>query len=289
MNRALRSWRSRCYTAFPLTATARVMLNPVFAFLDGISFGNPSIKFCERFDTSSKIWNRARHSHPYFELIFFVEGRARVDVGDETIDVSLFDVVIYPPGMEHQDRLHPTTRLEIICLWADFGPCPAYGRAIRVKDARGDLRQLFELLYSEYTSRRPLARMVVAKYLETIFLLVRQELEQPAESHSQVERCLSYIHEHYAGAFDVEALARSIHVSPSYLFRIFKKKLGVSPMHYRNVVRIEKAKLLLLDRALTLAVVAEKIGFEDPKYFTRVFKALTGTSPSSFRRANLAA
>jgi len=60
-------------------------------------------------------------------------------------------------------------------------------------------------------------------------------------------------------------------------------------MHYRNVVRIEKAKLLLLDRALTLEVVAEKIGFEDPKYFTRVFKALTGASPSAFRRANLAA
>ena len=260
------------------------------AFLERVSFRHASIKFCERFDTSSSTWNLTRHSHPYFELIFFVEGRARIDAGDEAVDVSLFDTLIYPPGVEHHEHLDPAVRQEIICLWADLGPCPVHDHAIKVKDARGDLRQLFELLYAEYTSKRPLAQLVVATYLEAIFLLVREDLEQPpAESHSQVERCLSYIHEHYAGAFDVESLARAIHVSPSYLFRIFKKKLGVSPMHYRNQVRIQKAKLLLLDPAMKLEVIAEQIGFEDAKYFTRVFKALTGGSPSAFRRANLAA
>lgn len=266
------------------------MLHAAATFLEGIACRDASIKFCERFDTTSTTWNLTRHSHPYFELIFFVEGRARIDAGDETLDVSLFDVVMYPPGVEHHEHLDPATRQEIICLWADLGPCPAYAHAIKVKDIRGDLRQLFELLYAEYTAQRPLVREVIARYLETIFLLVRQDLEQPpAESHSQVERCLSYIHENYAGAFDVEALARSIHVSPSYLFRIFRKKLGVSPMHYRNQVRIEKSKLLLLDASLKLEVIAEQIGFEDAKYFTRVFKAVTGMSPSAFRRSNVAA
>lgn len=266
------------------------MRQPATTFLERIAFRDPSIKFCERFDTSSSTWNLTRHSHPYFELIFFVEGRARIDAGDETVEVSLFDALIYPPGVEHHEHLDPGTRQEIICLWADLGPCPAYDRAIRVKDSRGDLRQLFELLYAEYTSQRPLAEQVIARYLEAIFLLVRQGLEQPpAEAHSQVERCLSFIHEHYAEGFDVEALARSIHVSPSYLFRIFRKKLGVSPMHHRNVVRVEKAKLLLLDPGLKLEVIAEQVGFEDAKYFTRVFKTLSGVSPSAFRKANLAA
>ncbi len=266
------------------------MSHSAAAFLEQVDFQDASVKFCERFDTSSSTWNLTRHAHPYFELIFFVEGRARIDAGGETLDVSLFDVLIYPPGVMHHEHLDAATRQEIICLWADLGPCQAYGQAIKVKDVRGDLRQLFELLYAEYTAQRPLAREIVARYLETILLLVRQDLEQPpAESHSQVERCLSYIHEHYAGAFDVEALARSIHVSPSYLFRIFRRRLGVSPMHYRNQVRIEKAKLLLMNPATKLEAVAEQVGFEDAKYFTRVFRAVTGASPSAFRKSNLAA
>ncbi len=77
-----------------------------------------------------------------------------------------------------------------------------------------------------------------------------------------------------------------VFVSPSYLFRLFKKKMGVTPMRYRNLVRIDKAKLLLLDRTLTIEEVAERVGFEDAKYFARVFKKETGASPSAFRTRN---
>ena len=59
-------------------------------------------------------------------------------------------------------------------------------------------------------------------------------------------------------------------------------------MRYRNVVRIDKAKLLLADRSLTIDAVAERVGFEDAKYFARVFKDLAGISPSAYRRANVA-
>ena len=66
------------------------------------------------------------------------------------------------------------------------------------------------------------------------------------------------------------------------------KKMHLTPMHYRNVVRIDKAKLLLADRSLTVDAVAERLGFGDPKYFARVFKDLAGMSPSAYRRTNVA-
>ena len=103
-----------------------------------------------------------------------------------------------------------------------------------------------------------------------------------------VERCLNYIHEHYARDFDIDELAGQVAVSPSYLFRLFKKKMNVTPMHYRNVVRIDKAKLLLADQRLTVDDVAERVGFEDPKYFARVFREMAGTTPSAYRKARLA-
>jgi two-component system, response regulator YesN len=51
---------------------------------------------------------------------------------------------------------------------------------------------------------------------------------------------------------------------------------------------VDKAKLLLLDRALTMEEIASRIGFEDAKYFARVFKKEVGASPSEFRRRNSA-
>ncbi len=261
----------------------------ILAFLESISFERASVRFCERFDEQSRIWNLQKHSHPYFELIFFIEGKANIEAGPDSLDISLFDVLIYPPGLFHLEHLDLERRQEIICLWADLGSCAPFDHAIKLLDVRGAFRQLFELIYLEYTGKRPFAQEVIASHLKSLMLLVRQHFAEPIrESSSQVERCLGFIHEHYAREYSVEALAKSAAVSPSYLFRAFRKKTGVTPMHYRNIVRVDKAKLLLLDRALKVDAVAERVGFGDVKYFARVFKKETGTSPSEFRRKNLA-
>jgi AraC-like DNA-binding protein/mannose-6-phosphate isomerase-like protein (cupin superfamily) len=261
----------------------------VCRFLAATNTEHATLQFCERFDGKSRIWNFSKHSHPFFELIFFLEGKANIDAGAESVDVLGFDVVVYPPGLEHAEHLDLRHRQEIICLWADTGPTPTFEHAIKLMDERGTLRSLFEMVYAEFTANRPWSAELISCYLKTIFLQVRQSFsELPRETTSLVERTLGYIHEHYARDFDIDELAGQVAVSPSYLFRLFKKKMQVTPMHYRNMVRIDKAKLLLADQQLTVDDVAERVGFDDPKYFTRVFRDLTGTTPSAYRRSRLA-
>ena len=261
----------------------------VCRFLEQVPIEHATLQFCERFDEKSRIWNFDTHSHPYFELIFFIEGKANIDAGAETVNVLGFDVIVYPPGLLHAEHLELGRRQEIICFWVDTGPTPAFDHAIKIMDEKGTLRELFEMTYAEFTTNRPYAADLISVYLQAIFLQARQHFTEPSrEASSLVERCLGYIHENYAENFDIEALAATVSVSPSYLFRLFKKKMRLTPMHYRNVVRIDKAKLLLADRSLTVDAVAERVGFEDPKYFARVFKDLAGTSPSAYRRANVA-
>jgi AraC-like DNA-binding protein/mannose-6-phosphate isomerase-like protein (cupin superfamily) len=260
----------------------------VCRYLAATNIEHATLQFCERFDEKSRTWNFSKHSHPFFELIFFLEGKANIEAGSESVDVLGFDVVIYPPGLEHAEHLDLRHRQEIICLWADTGPTPTFDHAITLMDERGTLRSLFELVYEEFTANRPCADELISCYLQTIFLQVRQSFSEPArEATSLVERSLGYIHEHYARDFDIDELAGQVAVSPSYLFRLFKKKMQVTPMHYRNMVRIDKAKLLLADQQLTVDAVAERVGFEDPKYFARVFRDMTGTTPSGYRRARV--
>lgn len=258
-------------------------------YLSAINSEHATLQFCERFDDTSRIWNFTKHSHPFFELIFFLEGKAKVDAGSESVDVLGFDVVIYPPGLEHAEHLDLRHRQEIICLWADTGPTPSFGHAITLMDERGTLRSMFEMVYDAFTANRPRSGELISAYLRTIFLLVQQHfLEPPREVGSPVERSLGFIHEHYSRDFHIDELASQLAVSPSYLFRLFKRKMQVTPMRYRNMVRIDKAKLLLADQRLTVDDVADRVGFGDPKYFARVFRELTGTTPSGYRRSRVA-
>jgi AraC-like DNA-binding protein/mannose-6-phosphate isomerase-like protein (cupin superfamily) len=270
-------------------AGSSVDRDAICRFLAQIPIDQATLQFCERFDEQSRIWNFDAHAHPYFELIFFIEGKANIDAGAETVNVLGFDVIVYPPGLRHAEHLELGRRQEIICFWVDTGPTPRFDHAIKLMDERGTLRELFEMTYAEFTTNRPYAADLISVYLQAIFLQARQHFTEPSrEASSLVERCLGYIHENYAQSFDIEALAATVSVSPSYLFRLFKKKMRLTPMRYRNVVRIDKAKLLLADRSLTVDAVAERVGFDDPKYFARVFKDLAGMSPSAYRRANLA-
>ena len=260
----------------------------VCRYLSETNLEHATLQFCERFDEKSRTWNFSKHSHPFFELIFFLEGKANIEAGSESVDVLGFDVVIYPPGLEHAEHLDLRHRQEIICLWADTGPTPTFNHAITLMDERGTLRTLFEMVYAEFTANRPRSTELISCYLQTIFLQVLQHFSQPPrEVTSLVERSLGYIHEHYSRDFDIDELASQVAVSPSYLFRLFKKKMQVTPMHYRNTVRIDKAKLLLADLHLTVDDVAERVGFEDPKYFARVFREMTGMTPSGYRRSRL--
>jgi len=268
---------------------ASVNREAICGFLERVPIDHATLQFCERFDEQSRIWNFKTHSHPYFELIFFIEGKANIDAGAETVNVLGFDLVVYPPDLLHAEHLELGRRQEIICFWVDTGPTPPFDHAIKLMDERGTLRELFEMIYAEFTANRPFSTELISSYLQAIFLQIRQHFSEPSrEANSLVERCLGYIHENYAQEFGIEALAATVSVSPSYLYRLFKKKMRLTPMHYRNVVRIDKAKLLLADRALTVDAVAERVGFDDSKYFARVFKDLAGMTPSAYRRANVA-
>jgi AraC-like DNA-binding protein len=256
-------------------------------FLEAISLEPAELKFCERLGDRSRIGDFRKHSHPFFEIILFSQGKTGGDAGVDALDVSPLDVVIYPPDLPRAQRRDAGRSQQITCLWADLGPCPRFDHAIELPDTRGAFRQLFDDICDEFAGHRRFWREIIACHLRTLVWLVRQHFAEPAtERHLQVEQCLCYIHENYVRDFPVAALANAVLVSPSYLFRIFRKRLGVTPMHYRNLVRVEKAKLLLLDRTLRMGEVAEQVGFEDVKYFARVFRKETGASPSEFRARN---
>ncbi len=91
------------------------------------------------------------------------------------------------------------------------------------------------------------------------------------------------INENAEDDIKVDELAKTCGISTSHLYSEFKKKYGCSPIQYKQKALVSKANDYLNDTDLSIEEISEKLGFSNSNYFRRVFKNLTGKSPSQMR------
>jgi len=100
---------------------------------------------------------------------------------------------------------------------------------------------------------------------------------------SIVHDIVSYIEQHYQEELTLQHISDRFHLSREYISRRFKQDLGENLSDYITRIRIEKAKLLLMNPQLRIVQIAEMVGYRDEKYFSKVFKKTTGLSPNQYR------
>lgn len=250
--------------------------------LEIIHKSSPKLTFCERFNDASSIWNFAPHSHDCIELMYFINGNGKIEVLGESLNVSLHDTVIYPAGWIHQDGFSSDLQREIICLWVEI-PELVIDRAIHLYGQNSGIGNVFKMIFSEAKEKR--ADEYELEYLlKYLFTLVFRESDVSHKNPHFEERIVNYIQEHYPEKILIKDLAKTEHVSESYLSRKFKAHTGMTIVSYINQCRIEEAQFLLVSTDLTVNEIAYRIGFETPKYFFRVFKEIIGSSPGEFRK-----
>ncbi|WP_139995637.1 response regulator [Paenibacillus paridis] len=112
-----------------------------------------------------------------------------------------------------------------------------------------------------------------------------QVLSQPERSaHPEVQKILTYIEGHYAQDITVKSLAHYVMMGENYVSALFKKKTGQTLISYLHEFRIHKAKEFLKRTDLTVNEIGERVGFMNDNYFIKIFKRITGTTPSQFRK-----
>ncbi|MGG1516466.1 response regulator [Paenibacillus oryzisoli] len=114
---------------------------------------------------------------------------------------------------------------------------------------------------------------------------VSVEARLSAHQEDTVARIEQYLRAHYASSITLQQLSRQFGLVPNYLSAIFKKARGVTPGEYVTVWRVQQAKSLMANSPeLLLKDIADRVGYADPLYFSRVFKKVTGQSPSEFMK-----
>ena len=99
-----------------------------------------------------------------------------------------------------------------------------------------------------------------------------------------VDEAMQYIREHFDKNLTLKEIAHAVYISPYYLSHIFKERLNCTVIDYLTSVRMEEAKKLLRKKGLSIVSIAERIGYGDSGYFSKVFKKSEGVTPSTFKR-----
>lgn len=140
---------------------------------------------------------------------------------------------------------------------------------------------------------KPVSQDMLHESLQKFLIKMDNESEQLTGYHTQYSALspealsgliANYLQEHYQQDISFQEVSEKFGFTPEYLSRIFKKYTGETPSKYLTKLRINKAKLLLLNEPdIEIQKIGELAGYKDGFYFSRVFKSFTGMKPSEFR------
>ncbi len=99
-----------------------------------------------------------------------------------------------------------------------------------------------------------------------------------------ISEAMDYIEKYYNQDIRLKDVAEAVAISPQYFSKIFKKELGVNFIDYLTKARIERAKIMLSEKKMSIKEICFQIGYNDPNYFSRLFKKVEGVSPTDFVR-----
>ncbi|MCF0229130.1 MAG: response regulator [Parasporobacterium sp.] len=120
---------------------------------------------------------------------------------------------------------------------------------------------------------------------ETYEKCVGAILSEMANQQTKPVRLLkTYIEEHYGEPISLESAAEYVKLSPNYVSTIFKKETGVSFLEYLTTARLDAATEMLRKTDMSINEIAEKVGYADVKYFSKLCRKTLGMKPSEYRK-----
>ncbi len=215
-----------------------------------------------------------------------LSGEAEFKSGDKSYTVSASDMIYIPSNAHYSQKTDGETIIAIHFI----NYSAARKREIEVFTFN-DPEKYHEIILEMYRAwnekKSGYKHYCTSLFYRFIYLASEQKTDNRIFASENlniaIDNAVNFIHKNYKSKqISVSELASMMSVSETYFRRLFKNIYHMSPSQYIINLRLEYASQLLLSRFYTVKEVAEKSGFTDAKYFSRIFKDKFGKTPRSY-------
>ncbi|MDY6921100.1 MAG: AraC family transcriptional regulator [Pseudomonadota bacterium] len=240
--------------------------------------------------------NMTRSHHQDNLIMYCSAGSGRLLVGATQAQVTAGDLVVLSAGVSHRYQAAPKTPWTL--RWVHFSGQRArdYIANLGLPEQQyciqlglhpkiiTDFDALFSVQHTGYNLKALIhASQQLKQSLSYLALLTTRETQQ-ARQPIDLDRIQSLMTAHLNGELELDKLAAAAHLSKYHFAKRYRALTGYSPIQHFIHLKMERACYLLDISQRSVAEVAAELGYGDPQYFSRLFKKVTGLSPSGYRR-----
>lgn len=241
--------------------------------------------------TVSRYFNCYRDRRDY-QMLYVANGQAYFTVDGTEHTVTAGQLVLYRPGDYQAYHYHAADRTQV--YWLHFTGAQAAAlvptdmpRLMTVGSVT-QMTRLWELIIEELQQQREGFEELCALYLQEMLLLMQRRLHNTGDAaetmRAEISAARTYFAEHYRESINVRAYAAERHFTVGWFIREFRRYVGVTPLQYVIDLRMARAQELLSHSDCPIAQIAALVGYDNPLYFSRLFRGRTGMSPLQYRK-----
>lgn len=236
-------------------------------------------------------WTKEEPERHCCSLVYILTGSVNfIYANGKTIYAEKDCILWFPYGDKHTLQAVGKEQLSYICVSFHLSPDKVLSRfhfdQFVAHSARA-YRDFFTNAAEVFFKKEPFYMLYLRSMVQlTLYRLLRRSLakESSLKSFDSIETARLFIEEFYNEKITVEQLTKISGLSPSYFRKKFHETFDLSPNQYINTVRCRRAEELLIAGVFSMQEIAQKCGFENAYYFSRVFKKIMGVSPTAFKK-----
>ncbi|MES2376087.1 MAG: AraC family transcriptional regulator [Bacteroidota bacterium] len=232
-------------------------------------------------------------------IIYCTDGKGWINMPDNRLTINAGDVFIIPPGTPHSYGTGESDPWSIYWMHLSGGNASEINNIVLGVNNKQPVNTLFSndrvLLFNKIFDavfnghsipNLLFANMSLHYFLASFIMPENFVADMETEKiETPTEKAVLFMQNNLKEMVSIEDIAKSAGLSVSFFSRKFKIDTGYSPMEYLNHLRIQKACQLLHFTKVRINEVIFQVGFNDPFYFSRVFKKHMGVSPFSYRKS----
>lgn len=220
------------------------------------------------------------HSHIYWEVTYYFEGEGINVTAGQEIYFKKGTIICQPPELEHRDISEKGYKNIYFCV--ENFPFSTTTPLVFNDTANADFYTIVKQLYYEFYYRSK--HKIITDALLNVLQQYLAVLANSSEKNYYVECFKRELVNNLSNpCYDIAQAVHQLPLCSDHFRRLFKEDTGQTPVQYLLRIRVDYAKELFKNSTLNVKSVAQMCGFDDPYYFSRVFKKLTGASPEKWK------